>query len=375
MPSASNDPACGAVEAVVGRRWRGGVSLALRLVLALLMVAVWFAKDTRTVTEGGRFAWTSPQLDDPTTVSLDAGPTYTLLDRGNDYIIDLPDEVKVGHTMIEGGRNIVIRGGHVTVPSDGRTDAERRGIYIKNATGTVHIEGIAIDGLESRGFDGISISAPEAIVQIVNVRVTGITGRFDGFHGDVVQPFGGVRELRIDHLSGTSNYQGLYLTETSGAIGSADIRNVNLSYEANRYDETTYLLWLPVNPSSCETYPVVLKNVYMSPRPGQQVAGFAVWPNTDQPAGCTAVETARGVAWPSLPEIDGSVAAGAPPGGDFVVEGSVGLRYDLPRHTPIRIADSPYLPTESLMPAQRRILLGTIVTPARSARYFFRRVA
>lgn len=320
--------------------------MALRLTLALLVIAVWFARDARIVTNRGQFAWGAPRLEDPTTVSLDAGPSYTQLKSGNDYVIDLPDEVKVGHTMIEGGRNIVIRGGHVTIPPGGKTDVERRGIYIKNATGTVHIEGVAIDGLESEGFDGISISAPEAILQIVNVRITGITGRFDGFHGDIVQPFGGVRELRIDHLSGTSSYQGLYLTETSGTIGSADIRNVNLSYETNRYDETTYLLWLPVDPSSCETYPVVLKNVYMSPRSGQDVAGFAVWPNTENPAGCTAVETADGITWPSLPEITGRVAAGPPPNGDFVVDGSVGVEYSRPRHAPVRNPDPPPLPVE-----------------------------
>lgn len=309
--------------------------MAIRLAIATLVVVVLFGTDPQTATIGGRFAWDSPRLEDPTRIALDTGPTYTLLEPSRDYIIDLPDEVKVGHTMIEGGRNVVIRGGQVSIPPGGETDAERRAIYIKNATGTVHIEGVAIDGDEPRGFDGISISAPKAVVQIVNVRVTGILGRFDGFHGDIVQPFGGVEELRIDHLSGTSNYQGLYLAETSGAIGSADIRNVNLSYEANSYDETTYLLWLPVDRETCETYPTALENVYISPRPGQDVADSGVWPNVEVPDGCTASQAGEDIEWPLLPEIVGSVVSGPPPGGDFVAEGDVGLDYRVPRKPPV----------------------------------------
>lgn len=273
------------------------------------------------------FVWEPPVLSDPDLVKLPAGPSYTRLARNRDYVIHLPDSVKDGYTMIEGGRNVVIIGGHVVVPVGGETDSERRGIYIKNANGVVHIEGLVIEGTDPRGFDGIAISAPNAIVQIVNVRVTGVSGRFDGFHGDVVQPFGGVRELRIDHLTATSNYQGLYLAETSGRIRGADIRNVDLAYAPNAHDATTYLLWLPARTGACETYPIYLEAVYIDPRPGQDVAGYAVWPNSLRPAACTALKHGASIGWPDLPDVDGVVTAGSPPGGDFVPEGTVGLGY------------------------------------------------
>jgi len=308
-----------------------GSALARRLLAILLLAVPLLGAGTTSSTAGAQFSWESPPLEDPTTITLDAGPTYTLLDSDKDYIIRLPGEMKLGRTMIEGGRNVVIRGGHITVPPGGASDTERRGLYIKNATGIVHIEGVLIDGLDSMGFDAIAISAPEAIVQIVNVRVEGVTGQFDGFHGDIVQPFGGVQELRIDHLSGTSNYQGLYLTETSGPIGAAIIRNVNLSYEPNAYDPTTYLLWLPVERQTCEVpYPVALQNVYVSPRPGQDAVEHAVWPNSWQPADCTAAQEGQEIMWPSLPGIAGEVTEGEPPQGDFVPVGTVGPHYARP---------------------------------------------
>jgi len=306
----------------------GPLERAVRLQLALILGAVWLLG--RTVPDtlpSARFAWAAPALENPVTVELGDGYTYTRLLKNHDYIIQLPqNSVKNGATFIEGGRNLIIQGGHIRVPAGGESDTQRRALYIKNASGIVHIEGILIDGADRDGFDGIAISAPQAIVQIVNVRIMHVTGRFDGFHGDVIQPFGGVRELRVDHLTASSSYQGLYLPETQGAIGSVILRNINLSYDFNIYDETTYLLWLPVDRETCHlSYPVTIDHVYIDPRPEQDVAGSAVWPNSLVPPGCPATQGPDGVHWPALTDVTGSVLPGAPPAGDFVPESSFGF--------------------------------------------------
>src|SRR5690606_8035783 len=115
-------------------------------------------------------------------------------------------------------------------------DLQRRAIYIKDATGTVRIQNVSIRGRGKAGIDAVAISAPQATVQLINLKVDGIGGTSSGFHGDIVQPFGGVRRLVIRGLSGRTSYQGLYLVETDGRIGSVDMQNVDLSYRPNKKD-------------------------------------------------------------------------------------------------------------------------------------------
>ena len=70
-------------------------------------------------------------------------------------------------------------------------------------------------------------SSPDSIVQIENVRVDGVFGFNNQFHADVVQPYGGVKDLRIDKLTGYSAYQGLTIGRDRGAIGSVEISRAN----------------------------------------------------------------------------------------------------------------------------------------------------
>jgi hypothetical protein len=305
----------------------------VRLLIAVgaaSLVMAMVAGANAVVPAPGEPTWQPQMLDDPTLVRLPNGNTYTRLDQAKDYVVQFPSDAKVGSTTIEGGRNILMVGGHLTVPVHGESDMERRGLYIKNAVGVVHVEGLLIDGENLDGFDAIAISAPRAVVQLVNIRVEGVVGRSDGFHGDVVQPFGGVAELRIDRMTGTSNYQGLYLAETRGWIGSVDIRNVNLAYVPNIHDETTYLLWLPADQGQCETYPITLENVYIAARPGQEAVKQAVWPNDHEPSECLAKANGNKISWPELANVRGSVTAGTAPGGDFVPQGQAGTMYEGP---------------------------------------------
>lgn len=271
--------------------------------------------------------WAPPELTEPTTIELGTGETQTNLDPGKDYIIKLPNEKKVGATVLVGGRNVVIQGGHITVEPGRASDTFRRAIYIKNATGTVHIEGVLIDDSGGGEFDGIAINAPEAIVQIQNVRVTGVTGTFEGFHGDIVQPWGGVKELRIDRLTGTTDYQGLQLEESLGDIGKALLSNINLEHTPGGPNEnkTTFLLWMTTGTTCENKYPVELENVYVQPRDGWE-ANEVVWPPARDELECGAEQQGPEVWWPNMP-VTGRVFEGRRAEGDYVPEGLAGAGY------------------------------------------------
>ena len=116
---------------------------------------------------------------------------------------------------MKGGRNVVLIGGHITVPPGATSQAQQRAIYIKDPTGTVHIEGVKIDNSGGSQFDGIAVAAPLATLQLENLRITGISGSLKTLHADIFQPWGGAKEIRIDHLTGTSDYQGLQIPPDS----------------------------------------------------------------------------------------------------------------------------------------------------------------
>jgi hypothetical protein len=138
-----------------------------------------------------------------------------------------------GPVEIVGGHHIVWLGGHIRVDNPAVVSAgERRGLLVRDDGDevdgrTVHVEGVLIDGNDlSEGFD---IDAPSAVVQLANLRVEQVgfrnaddrdgTGPYEVLgdnHPDVIQTYGGFRELRIDGLTATSTYQGLFFKVDGG---------------------------------------------------------------------------------------------------------------------------------------------------------------
>lgn len=278
--------------------------------LALRLVAVFGILLTGDRVAMGRALNTDfqSQLKKPKTIKLGKGGTRTELAANRDYIIKLPKGNKTGFTQITGGRNILIDGGSILMRGRG-ADLQRRGIYIKDATGTVRIQNVSIRGRGPSGIDAIAISAPKAVVQLINLKVDGIGGTESGFHGDIVQPFGGVKRLVIRGLTGRTSYQGLYLVQTGGRIGSVDMQNVDLSYRPNKKDETTIMLWF----DGCSSYPVKMRNVYIRPRKGQNVIRHAV-----RSDGCNPTRRGNKIVWPASSKINGAITQGRPPRGSFV---------------------------------------------------------
>lgn len=293
--------------------------------------------------ESDKLRYPPPPLEHPATINLGTGITYNRLVDGQDYLVKMPAVKKVGSTTLEGGRNIVIIGGHVTLPvlmkAPGQPDVSNgaisRGIYLKNNHGIVHIEGVLVDATGGGMADGIVIASPDSIVQIENVRVDGVFGFNHQFHADVVQPYGGVKDLRIDKLTGYSAYQGLTIGQDQGPIGSAEISRANLVCIHPQINgpgnNGGYMLWFTSHGGGAETaYPISFDEVYVQPRAGRTL-GNSVWP----PAGfasCPAIIAADGsvATWPAIPKVKGCVKLGAPPHGDFVPAGMAGLKYVSP---------------------------------------------
>lgn len=276
-------------------------------------------------------AWPPPRLSDPTTIEVGQGYTDLRLDPTRDYVLVLPATDKSGGLTIEGGHNVVLIGGHISVPpaSASSSSASRRAIYVKGATGTVHIEGVLLDAAAGAMWDGIDIDAPAATVQLENVRIEGVGGALSAFHGDAVQPWGGVKDLRIDRLSATSDYQGLTIPIDRGPIERAELSEIDLTGVGGERQGGGHLLWLTTGTASCRTYDISLTNVYVRARPARRLWN-SVWPQVGLTKACAARVRRRTASWPGLPTVRGHVTAGSPPGGTYVPRAEVASSYVSP---------------------------------------------
>ena len=224
---------------------------------------------------------------------------------GRDVLIKLPRDKAIAPLTIRNCRNAVMIGGAIKVlPVEELSGNDQRAVYVANCSGTVHLEGLFIDGnVSGSTADAIAINAPNAIVQMQNINASGMKGSSNN-HADVVQPWGGVREYRIDRMTGSTNYQGLHVPEEAGrVIGQGIIRNANIFSSGVQADgKGGQYIWLPSN----NEYPVTLEGVFISGRPGDSF-NRSIWPNTSNPT-CPASITAPPVA--RSPR--GPVAPGSP---------------------------------------------------------------
>jgi hypothetical protein len=310
------------------------------------------------------------------------------------------DRTIVGPLEIIGGRDIVWVGGEIIV--DRVADEDRAvGLLLRDdddsVERTVHIEGLLIGGRALN--DGINVDAPSAIVQVQNVHVSLVgfdgaddrdgTGSYDGVgrnHPDVLQVYGGHRELRVDGLTATSAYQGLFLKvdHPDGGRGTVRLRRVDvraveisgddgIEYAGNRmyfWDAQTVgdqfidggTVWVRHHPRAGKVASAPNDregsggwwhgayrddgDLVAEPPPGDAVPTDAV---ERLSSGDTVVEPRTGVDrhghyawWPesasddrsnvrdAIGDAPGRIHLGTPPDGSYVPRSSVGLEYRSP---------------------------------------------
>ena len=132
-----------------------------------------------------------------------------------DYIVQAPGmrPLKVtGGLRIEGGRNVVVHRRRDRRPTEvgGAGARADRAVFLKNQTGTIHVEGVRISGKDLA--EGIDLDQREgATVVLQNIAIDTVQGSRDGHHADVLQSWAGPANLRIDGLDGSTEYQGFFL--------------------------------------------------------------------------------------------------------------------------------------------------------------------
>ena len=197
-----------------------------------------------------RLTWAPPRLATPITLAIGPDIHELRLEAGQDYLLVLPRNplLLAGELVIHGGRNVVLIGGEIVVPSiaDAPDPHDRRGLLLKGQTGTVHIEGLRISGAGLS--EGIDIDQRDgAVVQLENIAIATVHGSRATNHADVVQVWAGPAQLLIDGLTGTTEYQGLFLLPDqflSKPPESYDLRRIVItSAQSGPTGGAGYLLW------------------------------------------------------------------------------------------------------------------------------------
>jgi hypothetical protein len=318
--------------------------------------------------------WAPPALTSPTTVQvqntgLACGsltypyqnpnqPSVCALDTMRDYILKLGHRTDAGGLVVRGGRNVVIIGGRIT-PRLTSTISDGRGLTFWNQTGTVHVEGVLIDGAG----DGILIYAPLATFQIENVRVAvwAPNHSFSVYHPDIIQTWSGPKEMRIDRLTASSDYQGFYWyrdTSVSGTVlpGRVIQKRVNVLTDPTQTGTTStlHLVTFLNDPSivySCQDcwmqtgwnsstyrrkvqdsiagyYNATTRTFTMPP---YRVVGYDGQIVTTSAANDVGRRQGDYIEWPGIANLTGlRWYWGTPPAGDFVPVGRAGTTYVSP---------------------------------------------
>lgn len=294
--------------------------------------------------------WPRPAVPNAIRIGLHVGTDTLHLKDSRNYILRMPKVKKTGPLYIRGGGNVRLIGGLMSTKIKGPN------IVIMDDSGTrngriVHIEGLLINGSSRVPSDGIKIKAPHTIVQLEHDRIVGLHGSLRGYHADVVQPGGGVKELLIDDFTGSSHYNNFYFRRETNplmpAIGRVIIENTNMfGYQNPGTIPRRTLRGIsigtqpdpPSNDSSalnCKvTNALWMKNFWVRPPRGTRPAQF-VYPH-DRMEGLAArcdsayKSSTHSVDWPHLRASNGGEVHGVVHVGThraFVRARTVGLNY------------------------------------------------
>jgi hypothetical protein len=282
--------------------------------------------------------------------NLWGGVIIVKLADGQDYI--LKDPVILHHRVeIVGGHNVVWIGGDIRPTSwigIGAIKLQHVGV----GGGTVHLEGIYIGGVLDDAIEGgeyANLSKPsgtlaDATLQVENIRAGPLSGDSKLEHQDCIQQYGGWRDLRVDHFTCRSPFQGFYLpwedgaSNNQGVLSHWDIRNANL-YDLSPSSGSTFQTLIHFGDKNGNFDATThkqrgnLSNVYLDAT--QRTCNQETYPNsgTTSTGGIavhSTVNSAGTITWASTWAIPGHVTPGVPPGGDYVPSGVAGLGYISP---------------------------------------------
>jgi hypothetical protein len=303
---------------------------------AALTFLPWAARYALTAEMPG---FSAPPLTNPQTLDIksDNSQGFIQLDPDRDYLIRIGRDtggVVVRHALrLRGGRNVVMIGGCVKRTPDTPTNAADGTktrfpgelFNISGHSGTAYVEGLVIDNGDNYGVDGIHVGNSDGTYVFRNVHVRGVTGTKTGNHADGLQVIGAVNTLLIDGMTIYSTYQGMNI-QSEFPIGYAWLRNCNLRYPNPDFRSGSangFSFWLGGDNTSPKlNHPAKYKfdNFYVEERThfwDLPWENGSIAPPAKEPRGCRLV--AGHPDWAEFPNlnVEGHVAKGIPPGGDF----------------------------------------------------------
>ncbi len=260
------------------RTWKSRFADCVRLIASVaLLTGLLVAPSEPAQAEVRRqLSWVAPALQSPTVINVTNTHRSLVLDNAKDYRLVMPSTPLSGSLGISGGRNVVLVGGEIQIPT-GLTELNaRRGLYLKNQTGVMHVEGLVLTGDLS---EGINLDQRlGATVQLQNLRIDTVRGSQTANHADVLQTWGGPKVLRIDGLRGYTTYQGMFMLphqfDSSLALEQWQFRNIHLTGTPG----SGYGFW------KSDEVNVAADNVYWNRSDGTTDKTYwpsqAAWPNT-----------------------------------------------------------------------------------------------
>jgi Bacterial Ig domain len=283
-------------------------------------ITVSVSNTVSTSPSGAKLTWAPPALSSPVTVNVPNSNGKLYMDSSRDYIVNVEHLTACGGLWLEGGRNVVVVGAHITIPGACASAYDRTAVKVRANNGTVHLEGILIDG--SYTHDGIVTASPNTTLQVENVRVERLQA-LDSNHPDCLQTQGGLGRLRVDRFSCSTPLQGFFLkVEGGNPVGPADIRRTNFRGAFHAFwQETT------------SVGPITLSEVWVGS--SQRSFGLDVWPQSDaygqsDPNRRAVLSSDGSYLWFTNSNITGRVNKGIPSTGDFVPSGVAGAAYSSP---------------------------------------------
>jgi hypothetical protein len=277
--------------------------------------------------------WAPPNTSGYTTqtINTNGGVQQTInLTPGVDYVISAPSTIS-GGVVLSGGRNVVWIGGEISIPNQsdqGTSDnTNRRALLLSGQTGVVHIEGLLLDGTDIN--EGIDVAAPNAVVQIQNVRAVNMHAHdesgFTDNHVDFIQTWGGCQELRVDKCTFQSDYQGITVKDDFNS--SRHVCRLSRINGKSYNNLGQYFYWFDA--TAGKRGDVYLEDIWAPSDALYTDIGKQVWPDKNNQLTAfpqRAIVNGTSVSWPSQlsPMIVGTVTQGQP-AADFAPSGTPGL--------------------------------------------------
>ena len=301
------------------------------IALAAVVTVAAAASGSAGAGAAGRLTWAPPALSNPIMIDVTNANRRLFLDDLRDYRLNIVEHLN-RELWIEGGRNVVVIAGHITINELGTSSAYQDNTAIKvrygDPAGTVHLEGLLIDGAYVN--DGI-VTATSRNLQIQNVRVERAYDMIKNGHADCIQSQAGVGHLRVDRFTCSTQRQGFFLGDHDGPIRSADLRRVNLLGAPG-----AHLLW-----QTTSSFDIAMSDVWLGIASDFRAAapfGFWVYPQRDGKTYVGSIDRRRRAVvsrdgrrlWFVGSRISGVVRKAAPGARDFVKADAVGMAYTSP---------------------------------------------